>query len=394
MLSTRVRASRTIPVPSRPRTTSSPVTSPIISTAGTVRPTVDRHAPRQRFTVRWSSLRCAARRAETPLRGEDDHGDQEAAERQRGVRLHEAAVEDRPERLRQQHDRQDRRHQQDDVPPHGRPALAGRAGRPACGMSSGRSPGSTKKPPVPARLDSQEDAVEHHRAQRERDRLAGVQRPRRRRGRELRQHQRDHRERDDHDQVRQRRRAGCTTARGAAARRSAGQPDHAVQHDHHAPRTSCPGRRPGFASPPSITALISPTSIVTIESVRIRVPSGSPSASARCSARSITPNAHQNITKMTHVNVRPASQSGPGSQESPRPSASAAATVPHARTSRAAPGLRISACATRCSRRRSSGGSGRWPGPPRPRRAHARPRGGRGRWRSPPSRSPRPCRTR
>ena len=56
----------------------------------------------------------------------------------------------------------------------------------------------------------------------------------------------------------------------------------------------------GAASAVSITAAISATSIVTIESVRISVPSGSPSSSARCSARSTTPKAHHAMMASSH----------------------------------------------------------------------------------------------
>ena len=59
------------------------------------------------------------------------------------------------------------------------------------------------------------------------------------------------------------------------------------------------------ASPPSITALISITSTATIENVRISVPNGSPSISARWSAATITPNAHHRITPRIQMNSSP-----------------------------------------------------------------------------------------
>src|SRR3954471_20837988 len=86
----------------------------------------------------------------------------------------------------------------------------------------------------------------------------------------------------------------------------------------------------GDPPPPSITALISITSITTIESVRMSVPSGSPSISARWSASVTTPNAHHRIAPRIQTN-RSAS-SGPFSStdfdsRSP-PNSANATTVP------------------------------------------------------------------
>ena len=58
------------------------------------------------------------------------------------------------------------------------------------------------------------------------------------------------------------------------------------------------------APPPSITVLISITSIATMLNVRISVPNGSPSISARWSAATITPNAHHRITPSSQTSSR------------------------------------------------------------------------------------------
>ena len=91
----------------------------------------------------------------------------------------------------------------------------------------------------------------------------------------------------------------------------------------------------GAASAVSITAAMSATSIVTIESVRISVPRGSPSSSARCSARSTTPKAHQAMTAISQRKSAADRIAEPRSDSQSSPYTRNATTVPHAISSRA-----------------------------------------------------------
>ena len=96
-----------------------------------------------------------------------------------------------------------------------------------------------------------------------------------------------------------------------------------------------------------MTAAISATSMSTIASVRIKVPSGSPSISARCSASVVTPNADHSMTARTKAKRRPSCQAGrPAKSDGNR---KATATVVQAtmnlsavmESSRACPGVEL-----------------------------------------------------